>query len=1287
MSVDKSHSKHPVMEHVLLLNLVIVFFFLDLNTPICAEHPYHEPGLIFYLSGENGMTADYAQGEPSPSHLNDISIIPDGAHGQAFKCPNYTQVMAYNGSGNIYAERGTLSFFWRPREPLGQTPFHIFMVSYNDHTSIDMAFLRIDYNGHGYDAYVTDANLGRVRISYTEQVLPKPDQWVHLVLAWDENRGSRFYVDGAIISKKDTTAVFYAGLDLFGPFSHYISPQYVRNELCWTRGGDIDELRIYDQMLSQEHITRLAKGDSAGDITPEVRTLNQQIYRNEWWLRYGWNRPGDIPPALESSSTCVRKVEIHTVYDLKQWVWKGNDGIRETTWPYVYNRSRLLGRKDYFTEPDWNCYSGSGKTVTFFMPDEKWNHLEISGAAFGSFTDLYFNKEQQKDTEKHLFDRPSDQERTFHRFPEPFLGGKVRFVNERQETPIGEFEAYFVSPGQVPEGTCTLTYTLTARAEPDNPSLDTLVKYINGRFMSDERQVVVALPGGAPRTPKITRTENALPLIHILVPSDFRNIRPSWSLAEYSYTWENMYNGLDGIAIDLPPLNVKPTHGEYFPMNIQVKDPIWPDRNLLNFSFSVKPGEAKQLWLDTRDRILPNGYPLYVTIAGAGQDFSAYSLEGARLHLIFKDRKQALPEHEVDRITQVVDNWGNISECGPNSKKLKMYDRFIRDVTDLLRVNPDNLEGRYYWSIRNPEQGWPLFEQLKTPSDVPLWAFRQIEYLKLVKEFIMWWIDERQIENGQFGGGLSDDGDMTNQWPGLALMGVEPEKITDSVNREMEAFYENNMLTNGLPTNRMDELHVYEEGLNVIPQTMLLDYGNPKVVERLMKTAKAYELITDINNRGERQLSTGFFSGTEFSKEGVWGVAKTLYSYLIFHDGLVLVEYNGHPAAKKLLLEVADGFLAHRKKDPNGQYYLPAMIDYPGGEDSGRGSLGYAISLFWAAYRWTGDSKYLLPILDEIHGSNYDVFYRVNNNFIDILGKRDTWGKDIVSHLTPQRGSDLMRHVAWQVTGNTQFLEEYYADLIQTASQRMHMYTEDHWWVDRVNLDTTCLQRSRLGGIALIRSSLYPGHAVSWEFEAPATGESVAILIPDATPTNMTILVYNIENAPVTAHMTAWDIEPGEWDVVEGIDTDGDNKPNTITRKQTIDLERTEKLEITFPPKITSIIQLKLKSKALPYWNRPDLGIGIDDITVQGNSVRVMVHSLGSVDAPVSTIALLDASGKVISTTPVPALKAPLDYIPKTVEITLSAPAGTNLSGCIVCIDPQRKMNEIMKQNNAVKIP
>ena len=80
----------------------------------------------------------------------------------------------------------------------------------------------------------------------------------------------------------------------------------------------------------------------------------------------------------------------------------------------------------------------------------------------------------------------------------------------------------------------------------------------------------------------------------------------------------------------LPPLHVKPTHGEYFPLNIQVKDPLWLQRNLLDFSFSVKPDEARTLWLDTRDRILPSGKGLYLTIAGAGAAISGRPHSKAR---------------------------------------------------------------------------------------------------------------------------------------------------------------------------------------------------------------------------------------------------------------------------------------------------------------------------------------------------------------------------------------------------------------------------------------------------------------------------------------------------------------------------------------------------------------------------------------------------------------------------------------------------------------------------------
>ena len=71
-------------------------------------------------------------------------------------------------------------------------------------------------------------------------------------------------------------------------------------------------------------------------------------------------------------------------------------------------------------------------------------------------------------------------------------------------------------------------------------------------------------------------------------------------------------------------------------MNIQIKDPLWPMRDMLDFNFSVKPEEAHTLWLDTRDRILPNDKSLYITIASASADFGPASLEGAEVRLVFK---------------------------------------------------------------------------------------------------------------------------------------------------------------------------------------------------------------------------------------------------------------------------------------------------------------------------------------------------------------------------------------------------------------------------------------------------------------------------------------------------------------------------------------------------------------------------------------------------------------------------------------------------------------------------
>ena len=161
-----------------------------------------EPGLLFHLSGSRGLTADRAAGgDPEPNFASEVEVIADGASGPGLQC-GHTQLLSYWAPGNIFAERGTLSFFWRSREPVAPTEFPIFRVGYADHSSWDMVWLRIDYNGRpGFDAFVTDASLARTRVSHTMPAFPGPTQWVHLALAWDETRGIRFYVNGQLVAQ------------------------------------------------------------------------------------------------------------------------------------------------------------------------------------------------------------------------------------------------------------------------------------------------------------------------------------------------------------------------------------------------------------------------------------------------------------------------------------------------------------------------------------------------------------------------------------------------------------------------------------------------------------------------------------------------------------------------------------------------------------------------------------------------------------------------------------------------------------------------------------------------------------------------------------------------------------------------------------------------------------------------------------------------------------------------------------------------------------------------------
>ena len=1275
-----------------ILPLVLLFVQSPLLSQDKNQRSVLEPGLLFYLSGEHGFNADYsAGGTPAPNYLANVKLIADGIKGKAFQCED-KQLMSYWAPGNIYAERGTLSFFWRAREPVGKTEFPIFRVGYADHSSWDMVWLRIDYNGHGFDAFVTDINLARIRVSCSLSPFPQPKQWIHMALAWDETSGIRFYIDGKLVAHKDSSTVLYAGLDQFGPHSRIISPVQVQSAYNFQRGGDIDEVRIYDRMLSSENITRLATGESAGPVPNTTRNLKDAKWQAEWRLRYGWNRPGDIPPYLDQPATRIRKVEIQNAYDLKRWWWKGTDGIRETSWPGVYNRSRIPGRNDYFQLPDWDCYSVSGKSVIFFLPDEPWNQVEISGGAWGAMS---WSQGKKSSESQSLFQRPKGQEKTFYRTGTAATGGQLRFTNEEQEAPIGELSVYNVVQGNEPRGIRSLRYFIQGASAESIDQNSPVRNYIRGRFLPDEQSLMIALPGKPARTKQ--QQPISLPIVHIIIP---RAIAHPKTNLDSSYTLDRVDGGLDGIAIDLPAMKLKPTQGAFVPMNIQVRDPLWPNRSMFDFSFSVKPGEARTLWLDTRDRILPKESSLYLIIASDAPEFNSARLEGAQLRLVFKDRKDAYREHVQDRFTQVRDNYAYLTEERPDDPRLNLYNRFEGDVNDLLSVDPKHYPAQNYKYDLDHASSKPLYIQPAVPAGIPGWAFRQVEDLRYFRRFVLWWIDNRQISNGELGGGLSDDDDLTNCWPGAALMGCEPEKISAAVLRLLDAIYANGMFTHGLSTIQTDGLHAHEEGIEAQTQSMLVDYGSPKQVERIMETVRALDEKLILKNKaGHRHFRSSYFSGTKTADESVWEWSLQPQEFLLLQPVLTLAEFNGNQRARQLAIDVADGLLAHPRKDENGKIVLNSEINFT--TDSTRpsplGTKGMLASsmgdgatistssaglqLLWGVYRLTGDQKYLQPLLDLGEG----VLGLISNDALDMLNLRSTWGKQIVQKTTPEKGSDLFRHLAWQVTGNKSYLERYYADQAESSALREYINTEGSLWSDRVFAANRELQRSRLGGVALVRGAIHSGHVVSWKFAPPATELSAAILVSEATPSEIKIIVYTLDQKPVEASMTLWNVEPGMWEVQQGLDLNGDDVADTSVSKQIIPLERTKSIHLKFEPHKTTVLRLRLQSKSVPYAQRADLGIGREDISLAGNSLKIKVHSLGSVASAATTVAITRET-TVLASVPVPAIAAPLDLEPRIVEVSIPLPAGIDLTGCAVTVDPANNLNEITLLNNSVDL-
>ena len=199
--------------------------------------------------------------------------------------------------------------------------------------------------------------------------------------------------------------------------------------------------------------------------------------------------------------------------------------------------------------------------------------------------------------------------------------------------------------------------------------------------------------------------------------------------------------------------------------------------------------------------------------------------------------------------------------------------------------------------------------------------------------------------------------------------------------------------------------------------------------------------------------------------------------------------------------------------------------------------------------------------------------------------------------------------------------------------------------------------------------------------------DDAGIFLPSPSDSLLQIIAYNLKTKPVSANLTVWDIKPGKWKVIQGIDSNDDQLIDSGETSKFMDLEPGSEIPLTFAPGKYNLVTLKLMvPSSVDYRLLPDLAIGPEDVKRTANSLTVKIHNIGSSVSPATLMEIRDSEGKLIASAKVPSLQPPLDLQPSWEEVVIPMESSVNLLNAMIQLDPEGKIKEITRRNSKLKL-
>jgi hypothetical protein len=1204
---------------------------------LCGTAAGEEIKEILYLPFDGDTKAVIARGAAEPYQAR-VDAWEEGVVGKAARSEKRYNGIRYDGRGDIDLNRGTLALFYKPLRDPGVGAWDPFFGVSSDLEGYWAGVLQFinkqDLNKQTMTA-VHFFDIGR----YSPMIAITPiygrwkkDQWHHIAIVWDRFEGIKVYEDGRLATgnwgkfRWDWSAS--PRTLVFGEFFYSTTP------------FSVDEVHVYASCLTDTQVAQLAQGQKP---TGEPIAIAPEAQRRPYELaRMGWTEEdlAQLPRATGGGALRYTFARIEKCVDANRQVAQPFEGFRDSCWPLQKYGASLKGRA----------------LQIHFQPEQRFDRARIftQRPYVGRLMEVLPGVGARK-----LADVASPRPLWRTQFAQMRTDRVMQL--ERETGQVGQVDFFRVDPlAAAPKTEMTFS---TAPADRLPPTLA-------GRAALGETEV---------------RFDN--PVRGLRAPA------PAWTLASpafggFQFLSETLEEAtpIDSVVVTLVAEKLAgPT-----PVRILIKEPVMPQRD----------------WLDAEAVLEPKGAgPQRFTFHLKGRPVLSYpktKIEGKRLKADEPGREIAVLVTAAEPVTWRMGEGGTTVGLVAAAKEAILA-ACVADQTEFARESYAETNEGHIWDNVGPH-GWgrlyypqlwlmqfapearatmeiasrvnwraePLpFVEPKNETGAPDWAFWQMQSMRANRRILHWIIDNRQTENGEYGGVWGDDTDMSEYWTSAALGCDDDGKIRAAMRKFMAGLYRE-CLVEGVSRTIRDNLHSYEEGMGTICHQLLFDYGNPTAVERVMRASSHYDpKWMKKNEDGSYSFKSNYLGYEGVYEEGDFGKDSGV-NFLMLYPAAYLTWYNRHPSVTPFIAKwqrapetrglVYDAWLRLTEADPakRASVYAEKLAKADGARDPE--AVNSMLLETGMKPEWRD------RFLKQAQGNPFGFFSGKLPDYAGYSGRMTEYF-----------------WLAWQASGDLKWLVQSDKQACTFINNQEWLYTVAQPSTDRIPLPECSMLRSRIGALATTRGAsgcFWPRHALSYT----AGSEQVAILVTENTETSLAARFYCFAEKPNLLAARLWRLQPGTYKAVLSSDRDNDGQAEDVLREWTLEVDRGAPLEVTLPPRAGSLLRIEAVKTRPQEYDLPDAAIGPEDAMLEyGDHLHVTVHNIGTKPVENLEVRVRDGhTGALIGTRTIKRIEAPLDLMPKTVLLELQNANAITRGSIIIELDPDRKHPDLNRYNNTL---